>query len=301
MVTPGIAHNPIRQIIAILVLVHTPTNNDNRVVQRLMRHLKLTFTILVCVFCAKCLRSGCLVRGCSCITGVGGIDPSFYLLSSGGVNGQQIVGVSLLSLYMILYHRSVPVRVEIFLNQHFSCERSVHHEFFSDLDLGRADVVAVDVFGIEDPCLRLTVRIITASVALGNCLVWCTLVRWNATVHGKEGIENCPTTLAALRHIIALDNELYGEIRLVDVFVSVLDFHAGFRYLDESKRIARAALGLVTEVSGEVVSANVSPIELIGHLMVRDFIRSSILFHEALSFIRCHFEIIGLFSELFLS
>ena len=295
LIAVRVSNDPIRHILFFIV---APAHNIDRVIQRLMSHFHILFSLCDCVqfifgllwdrldaFLNKFVARFDLQKLLACILGLS-------LLS--------VVGrVVFFRLSNFLYHNTRLVNLKIVIRLELSGHRAIVENFFSDLQLSGVEIIAINIIAIGESGMWLAFRKVRALDAFRFGRVRSTFLSWNATLLGEESIKDGPATATAFGHIVAGHNELNRQVRLFNIFVGVFHFHSALDCLDKAVGVARAAGALVSDIASEVIAINISQVEIGWNCVVGNMIRSSIFISEFLSFCSRHTEFLGLFTKLF--
>ena len=94
----------------------------------------------------------------------------------------------------------------------------------------------------------------------------------------KEPVEDCPAALTSFSHVVAIQQLLRGE-PLYRLAVSLLN--PRLYNLQEAKRIAAAAVALITHATSEVLTADVAQVKRLRNLVFRYRVSIRILILES--------------------
>lgn len=100
--------------------------------------------------------------------------------------------------------------------------------------------------------------------------VWCAFLRNKVTILRHEDVEVWPTAITSLIHIVAGHKHLWREHRWL---LSILELNTSLHDLGHGDGVAGTAFTLISEVTSEVISIDVSVVQTLWDLAIRNILR----------------------------
>lgn len=177
---------------------------------------------------------------------------------------------------------------------HLSIHSTVSHDFLHHLLLSCVTIALSNEISVLDLGVWFTLLVVSTFVALSLAQIRCTVLGDQVCVLSEETMEERPTTITSLVHIVTGHEMLCGELWHV---LTIFDLETVLSDLREGDGVARSTVALISVLVHEVVATDVTPVEVLGQLGVWDRVGISICFLILLSQFERLLEI-GTFSKL---
>jgi len=122
-------------------------------------------------------------------------------------------------------------------------------------------------------------------------------LRHNTPWFCQKSIKDSPTSIASLRHIVALNHMLSWKLSWI--FTGRI-FQSGFKCLNKAHSIAWTTASLVSYFACKVISFNIAQIKVCWNLIIRNFLRCIVFLSVLRLFFKNFCEVVS-FSEFKLS
>lgn len=143
---------------------------------------------------------------------------------------------------------------------HLTVYSSVSDDFLHHLFLGGVTITFTNEISARYLRVRLTFLIIRAFVALGLTHIRCTVLGDKVSVLSEESVEEWPSTIATLIHIVTRHQVLGRQFWH---FFTILNLKSIFSDLGERDSVAGATVTLISMLIHKIIATNVSPIKVI--------------------------------------
>lgn len=177
---------------------------------------------------------------------------------------------------------------------HLAINCTISHDLLHHFLLRGVTVALADKVGALDFGVGLALLVVGASVAFRLSDVWSAILRHEVAVLGEEPVEEWPSAITSLIHVVARHEVLCRQLWH---FFAVFDFQSVFGDLGERDSVAGTAMTLVSVLVHEVIATDISPVEVVRQLAVWNGISIRVVFLELLRFLNSRLEI-GTLSEL---
>ena len=169
--------------------------------------------------------------------------------------------MTLMKIDIIIYQDTTSIGLESLIsieveNGGSSGSQLLHHCLFAHLP-----VVFINVKHLASPSDWLTMRIVTALTSVGQ--IRCTLLTRRIVMIHKQAIDEAPTTMASLVHVVAVIAELHRQIKLL----AMPNLDATLQHTIRRYDVAGAASGLVYESTRKVIPIYIVPSEFLRELI----------------------------------
>lgn len=111
-----------------------------------------------------------------------------------------------------------------------------------------------------------------ALIALGHLLVRSTFFRHQVGILTQNDVEVRPAAIATLIHIVAREKLLWREH---GGLCAVLELQTRLHNLGEGESVARATVGLIAEIRGEVEAVEITPVERLRQILIRNVVSNN--------------------------